>query len=82
MKRNIATIGLAVLTLVSPVVLTGAAGIAAGPLLIDDFGKGLSAGWEKKVFKGETAYRPVGRLFASRYCTTRQRFNLPGDLPE
>lgn len=59
MKRNIATIGLAVLALVSPVVLTGAAGIAAGPLLIDDFGKGLSAGWEKKVFKGETAYRPV-----------------------
>ncbi|GAB4247144.1 MAG: DUF3047 domain-containing protein [Deltaproteobacteria bacterium] len=35
------------------------AGIAAGPLLIDDFGKGLSAGWEKKIFKGETAYRPV-----------------------
>lgn len=30
----------------------------------------------------ETAYRPVGRLFANRYCTTRQRFNLPGDLPE
>jgi flavin reductase (DIM6/NTAB) family NADH-FMN oxidoreductase RutF len=30
----------------------------------------------------ETAYRPVGRLFADRYCTTRQRFNLPGELPE
>jgi hypothetical protein len=26
-------------------------------------------------------YRPVGRLFAERYCTTRQRFNLPGALP-
>jgi flavin reductase (DIM6/NTAB) family NADH-FMN oxidoreductase RutF len=26
-------------------------------------------------------YRPVGRLYASRYCTTRQRFNLPGELP-
>ena len=35
------------------------AGPAAGPLLIDDFDKGLSAGWEKKVFKGETAYTPV-----------------------
>lgn len=35
------------------------AGLAAGPLLVDDFGKGLSAGWEKKVFKSETAYRPV-----------------------
>ena len=26
-------------------------------------------------------YRPVGRLYASRYCTTRQRFDLPGSLP-
>jgi flavin reductase (DIM6/NTAB) family NADH-FMN oxidoreductase RutF len=30
----------------------------------------------------EAHYHPIGRLFASRYCTTRQRFNLPGDLPE
>jgi len=30
----------------------------------------------------EQAYRPIGRLFANRYCTTRQRFNLPGDLPQ
>ena len=29
----------------------------------------------------EEVYRPIGRLFADRYCTTRQRFNLPGDLP-
>jgi hypothetical protein len=29
----------------------------------------------------EDNYRPVGRLFASRYCSTRQRFDLPGDLP-
>src|SRR6266850_2423994 len=29
----------------------------------------------------EEHYRPIGRLFADRYCTTRQRFNLPGDLP-
>ena len=41
------------------VTMLGTAGIAAGPLLIDDFGKGLSAGWEKKVFKGETVYRPI-----------------------
>ena len=27
-------------------------------------------------------YRPVGRLYANRYCTTRQRFDLPGALPE
>ena len=30
----------------------------------------------------EQNYHPIGRLFASRYCTTRQRFNLPGDLPK
>ena len=29
----------------------------------------------------EENYRPIGRLFANRYCTTRQRFNLPGELP-
>jgi len=29
----------------------------------------------------ERNYRPIGRLFADRYCTTRERFNLPGDLP-
>jgi len=29
----------------------------------------------------ETAYRPVGRLYGNRYCTTRQRFDLPGPLP-
>ena len=29
----------------------------------------------------EQHYRPIGRLFANRYCTTRDRFNLPGDLP-
>jgi flavin reductase (DIM6/NTAB) family NADH-FMN oxidoreductase RutF len=30
----------------------------------------------------EELYRPIGRLFANRYCTTRERFNLPGELPE
>jgi flavin reductase (DIM6/NTAB) family NADH-FMN oxidoreductase RutF len=29
----------------------------------------------------EAAYRPVGRLFGTRYCTTRQQFDLPGPLP-
>jgi flavin reductase (DIM6/NTAB) family NADH-FMN oxidoreductase RutF len=29
----------------------------------------------------EELYSPVGRLFADRYCTTRQRFNLPGEPP-
>jgi len=26
--------------------------------------------------------RPIGRLYGDRYCTTRQRFELPGPLPE
>jgi flavin reductase (DIM6/NTAB) family NADH-FMN oxidoreductase RutF len=30
----------------------------------------------------DDAYRPVGRLYANRYCTTRQRFTLPGKLPD
>jgi flavin reductase (DIM6/NTAB) family NADH-FMN oxidoreductase RutF len=30
----------------------------------------------------EQNYHPVGRLFANRYCTTRERFDLPGDLPK
>jgi len=29
----------------------------------------------------EALYHPIGRLFARRYCTTRQRFDLPGALP-
>ena len=24
------------------------------------------------------AYRPIGRLYGDQYCTTRQRFDLPG----
>jgi flavin reductase (DIM6/NTAB) family NADH-FMN oxidoreductase RutF len=30
----------------------------------------------------EANYHPVGRMFATRYCTTRQRFDLPGVLPD
>jgi flavin reductase (DIM6/NTAB) family NADH-FMN oxidoreductase RutF len=30
----------------------------------------------------EAHYRPIGRLYANRYCTTRQRFALPGALPD
>lgn len=29
----------------------------------------------------ESQFRPIGRLFAARYCTTRERFDLPGPLP-
>ena len=30
----------------------------------------------------EELYHPIGRLYASRYCITRQRFDLPVKLPE
>ena len=30
----------------------------------------------------EDGYFPVGRIFGTRYCTSRQRFALPGDLPD
>ena len=30
----------------------------------------------------EAHYQPIGRLYANRYCTTRQRFVLPGELPK
>ena len=30
----------------------------------------------------DSDYRPVGRLYGVRYCTTRQRFDLPGPLPD
>lgn len=30
----------------------------------------------------EAHYQPIGRLYANRYCTTRQRFALPGELPD
>jgi flavin reductase (DIM6/NTAB) family NADH-FMN oxidoreductase RutF len=30
----------------------------------------------------ETLYKPVGRLWGNRYCTTRERFALPGELPK
>ena len=30
----------------------------------------------------ETLYWPIGRVFADRYCTSRQRFRLPGPLPD
>ena len=29
----------------------------------------------------EELYHPVGRLFATRYCKTRERFDLPGEIP-
>jgi flavin reductase (DIM6/NTAB) family NADH-FMN oxidoreductase RutF len=54
--------------------------LVIGEILLVHAREGVIDPATKRV--SETHYRPVGRLFASRYCTTRQRFNLPGPLPE
>ena len=50
-----------------------------GELLVVHAREGVIDPATKRI--SEAAYRPVGRLFAARYCTTRQRFDLPGELP-
>jgi flavin reductase (DIM6/NTAB) family NADH-FMN oxidoreductase RutF len=50
-----------------------------GEMLVVHSREGVIDPVSKRI--SETAYHPVGRLFASRYSTTRQRFDLPGELP-
>ena len=54
--------------------------LVIGEILLVHARDGIIDPQSKRI--SETAYRPIGRLFANRYCTTRQRFNLPGDLPD
>jgi flavin reductase (DIM6/NTAB) family NADH-FMN oxidoreductase RutF len=54
--------------------------LVIGEILLVHAREGVIDPVSKRV--SEEHYRPIGRLFASRYCTTRQRFNLPGPLPE
>jgi flavin reductase (DIM6/NTAB) family NADH-FMN oxidoreductase RutF len=54
--------------------------VVIGEILLVHAREGVIDPATKRV--SEAHYKPVGRLFASRYCTTRQRFNLPGPLPE
>jgi flavin reductase (DIM6/NTAB) family NADH-FMN oxidoreductase RutF len=51
-----------------------------GEILLAHAREGVIDPETKRV--SEELYRPVGRLFGNRYCTTRQRFNLPGPLPD
>jgi flavin reductase (DIM6/NTAB) family NADH-FMN oxidoreductase RutF len=53
--------------------------LVIGEILLIHAREGIVDPKTKRV--SEEHYRPVGRLFASRYCTTRQRFDLPGALP-
>ena len=54
--------------------------LVIGAILLIHAREGIIDPKTKRI--SEERYRPVGRLFANRYCTTRQRFNLPGPLPE
>jgi flavin reductase (DIM6/NTAB) family NADH-FMN oxidoreductase RutF len=54
--------------------------LVLGEILIVHARDGIIDPKSKRI--SEENYKPVGRLFANRYCTTRQRFNLPGDLPK
>lgn len=51
-----------------------------GEILLVHAREGVIDPVSKRV--SEEHFRPIGRLFADRYCTTRQRFSLPGTLPE
>ena len=53
--------------------------LVIGEILLIHAREGIVDPKTKRI--SEENYRPIGRLFGSRYCTTRQRFNLPGKLP-
>ena len=54
--------------------------MVVGEILLVHAREGIIDPATKRI--SEERYRPVGRLFANRYCTTRQRFDLPGKLPD
>ncbi|MGH8669099.1 MAG: flavin reductase family protein [Burkholderiales bacterium] len=54
--------------------------LVLGEILLVHAREGIIDPQTKRI--SERDYRPIGRLYANRYCTTRQRFNLPGELPE
>ena len=54
--------------------------LVLGEILLVHAREGIIDPQTKRI--SEEHYRPIGRLFANRYCTTRQRFDLPGALPE
>ena len=53
--------------------------LVVGEILLIHAREGIIDPATKRI--SEERYRPVGRLFANRYCTTRERFDLPGVLP-
>lgn len=53
--------------------------LVIGEILLVHAREGIIDPVSKRI--SEENYRPIGRLYANRYCTTRQRFDLPGKLP-
>jgi flavin reductase (DIM6/NTAB) family NADH-FMN oxidoreductase RutF len=60
--------------------VSGTRQLVLGEMLLVHARDGIIDPATKRI--SEELYRPVGRLFANRYCTTRQRFDLPGPLPD
>jgi flavin reductase (DIM6/NTAB) family NADH-FMN oxidoreductase RutF len=59
--------------------VSGTRELVLGEILLVHAREGIIDPQTKRI--SEAHYRPIGRLFADRYCTTRQRFDLPGALP-
>ena len=59
--------------------ISGTRELVLGEILLVHARDGIIDPGSKRI--SEQHYRPIGRLFADRYCTTRQRFDLPGELP-
>jgi flavin reductase (DIM6/NTAB) family NADH-FMN oxidoreductase RutF len=59
--------------------ISGTRELVLGEILLVHAREGIIDPKTKRI--SEQHYQPIGRLFANRYCTTRERFNLPGDLP-
>ena len=60
--------------------ISGTRELVLGEIVLVHAREGIIDPVTKRI--SEKHYRPIGRLFADRYCTTRQRFNLPGKLPD
>ena len=60
--------------------ISGTRQLVLGEILLIHARDGIIDPATKRI--SEERYRPIGRLFADRYCTTRQRFDLPGELPD
>ena len=53
--------------------------MVVGEILLIHAREGIIDPVTKRI--SEELYRPVGRLFATRYCKTGERFDLPGEIP-